>query len=393
MDPRNERVAAHVRHERGAAVSLEEGLTGRVIVLYQNGEQVPLLPARQVPATVEGVAIHNIQNAMFAAAIAHGLGIGVENIRQGLRTFTADFFQTPGRLNFYNEHPFRVLLDYAHNAHGMQAMTRLIRGLAVHGRRIGVIAAPGDRRDEDIAGLATAAAPAFDLVLVREDDNRRGRPPGEVGELLRRGLVAAGFPADCIAPEIYPEEQAVAKALDIARAGDLLVIFGDNLGRVWDQIVSFRGPRPEGAGEDATTAEAAVMAGKASTAGEAAGAGEGSSAGPPAAAAPAGGAGETVDGGPAQAAPAAPAAAAVQTAPARPAAAPALTAPAQPAAWAMAVDSSPSAPGAPAWPPADRERAQFGTAGRSSAGADPRDAPSWPAPAASSEILADDFDD
>jgi len=396
MDPRNERVAAHVRHERGAAVSLEEGLTGRVIVLYQNGEQVPMLPARQVPATVEGVAIHNIQNAMFAAAIAHGLGIEVENIRQGLRTFTADFFQTPGRLNFYNEHPFRVLLDYAHNAHGMQAMTRLIRGLAVHGRRIGVIAAPGDRRDEDIAGLATAAAPAFDLVLVREDDNRRGRPPGEVGELLRHGLVAAGFPADCIAPEIYPEEEAVAKALDIARAGDLLVIFGDNLGRVWDQIVGYRGARPEGAGEDATTAGAAVTAvtaGKAATAKEAPAAADLSSAGPPAAAAPAGGEGETVGGGPAQAAVAVPAAAAVQAAPARPAAAPALTAPAPPAARAMAADSSPSAPGAPAWPPADRERAEFGTAARSSAATDPRDAPSWPTPGASTEILPDDFDD
>jgi cyanophycin synthetase len=380
MDPRNERVAAHVRHERGAAVSLEEGLTGRVIVLYQNGEQVPLLPARQVPATVEGVAIHNIQNAMFAAAIAHGLGIGVENIRQGLRTFTADFFQTPGRLNFYNEHPFRVLLDYAHNAHGMQAMTRLIRGLAVHGRRIGVIAAPGDRRDEDIAGLAAAAAPAFDLVLIREDDNRRGRPPGEVGELLRHGLVAAGFPADHIAPDIYPEEQAVAKALDIARAGDLLVIFGDNLSRVWDQIVSFPGERPEGTGGEPVTAEAAMTAGEVVTARKGAAEGEApaergvSSAGPPAAAAPAGGEGVTVGGAPAQ--PAAPAGAAVQAAPAR-----------------AGADVPPGATGAPVWPPVDRERAQFGPAGRSSAGADPHDAPTWPAPAANSEILGEEFDD
>jgi cyanophycin synthetase len=371
MDPRNERVAAHVRHERGAAVSLEDGLSGRVIVLYQNGEQVPLLPARQVPATVEGVAIHNVQNAMFAAAIAHGLGIGVENIRQGLRTFTADFFQTPGRLNFYNEHPFRVLLDYAHNAHGMQAMTRLIRGLAVHGRRIGVIAAPGDRRDEDIAGLAAAAAPAFDLVLVREDDNRRGRPPGETGELLRRGLVASGFPADCIAPEIYPEEQAVAKALDIARAGDLLVVFGDNLGRVWDQIVSFPGARPVAAGEAAVAAEGAAAAGDAF------------SAGPPAAAAPAGLAAVAEGGGPAKAV--APAAASVPNAPARPGAAPAKAAPAAPAppaAKAVAVHSLPIPPGEPVWPPADRERA-----------AEAREAPSWPAPAASFEILSDDFDD
>src|SRR5579864_7009341 len=297
---------------------------------------------------------------MFSPAIAHSRGIGVENIRQGLRTFTADFFQTPGRLNFYNEHPFRVLLDYAHNAHGMQAMTHLVRGLAVHGRRIGVIAAPGDRRDEDIAGLAAAAAPAFDLVLVREDDNRRGRPPGEVGDLLRRSLVAAGFPPDCIAPDIYQEEQAVAKALDIARAGD--------------QIVSFRAPRPELAGG------AAVAAGAVS------------SAGPPAAAASARGGGEEGGGAPAQAgALAAAAAAAVQVAPARPAAAPALIVPAPPVAQATAAEAPSGTAVAPVWPLADRERNQAGPAGRSPAGTDPRDSPIWPA--ASSEILPDDFDD
>jgi cyanophycin synthetase len=236
-DPQNDLVRDHVRIERGAAVSLEEGLSGRMIVLYENGDQVPLLLARQIPATVEGHAVHNIQNAMFAAAIAYGLGIGLENIRQGLRTFTADFFQTPGRLNFYNEGPFRVLLDYAHNAHGMRAMASTIRGLSVHGRRIGVVSAPGDRRDDDIVELATAAAPAFDFVLLREDDDRRGRAPGEIGALLRRGLVAAGLPPESIAPEVYSEEAAVDLALASASAGDLVVIFGDKLSRTWDQIV------------------------------------------------------------------------------------------------------------------------------------------------------------
>ncbi|HTQ78764.1 MAG TPA: cyanophycin synthetase, partial [Thermoanaerobaculia bacterium] len=200
---------------------------------------IPLLLARQIPATVEGHAIHNVQNAMFAAAIACGLGISLENIRQGLRTFTTDFFQTPGRMNFYNEHPFRVLLDYAHNAHGMEAMAQTIRGLNVAGRRIGIIAAPGDRRDDDIRALGRASAPAFDLILLREDRDRRGRPPGAVGELLREGLLAAGFPEDRIAPEVWVEEEAVRRGLETARPGDLLVIFGDDLAQDWEQIVSF----------------------------------------------------------------------------------------------------------------------------------------------------------
>jgi len=244
MDRTNERVRRHIR-ERGRAVSLEEGLNGRMLVLYQGEDQIPLLWARQVPASVEGRALHNIQNAMFAAAVASGLGVEVEDIRQGLRTFSSDFFQAPGRLNFYNEHPFRVLLDYAHNAHSMEAVARTVRELAVHGRRIGVIASPGDRRDEDVLALAAAACPAFDLLLIREDEDLRGRRPGEVGELLRRGLIDAGFAAERIVPGVYSEEEAVVKAMETARAGDLVVIFGEKLSHCWDLIVGFGKRRRE----------------------------------------------------------------------------------------------------------------------------------------------------
>src|SRR4029079_12294455 len=73
MDAGNEKVRAHVR-DSGRAVTLEPGLTGRLPVLYQGEEPVPLLWARQIPATLEGMAQHNIQNALFAAAIATRLG-------------------------------------------------------------------------------------------------------------------------------------------------------------------------------------------------------------------------------------------------------------------------------------------------------------------------------
>jgi cyanophycin synthetase len=241
MQRNNDLVRRHIRN-RGKAVALEEGLNGRMIVLYEGEEQIPLLWARQIPATIEGHALHNVQNAMFAAAIAHSMGISLENIRQGLRTFTTDFFQTPGRMNFYNEHPFRVLLDYAHNPHGMEAMARTVRELTVTGRRIGVLSAPGDRRDEDILDIARVAAPAFDLIILREDDNLRGRKAGEVGSLLHHGLLAAGFPEDRIAPGVFTEEEAVQRSLETAQPGDLLVIFGDKLDRTWSQIVSFGRP-------------------------------------------------------------------------------------------------------------------------------------------------------
>src|SRR5260370_31097325 len=83
--------------------------------LWDSGHRFPLLWTHLIPATVQGLALHNVQNAMFAAALAHGLGIDLESIRNGLRTFNNTFLQSPGRLNICDEHPFRVILDYSHN--------------------------------------------------------------------------------------------------------------------------------------------------------------------------------------------------------------------------------------------------------------------------------------
>ncbi|HYH46812.1 MAG TPA: cyanophycin synthetase, partial [Thermoanaerobaculia bacterium] len=88
--------------------------------------------------------------------------------------------------------------------------------------------------------LAAAAAPGFDYILLKEDEDPRGRPRGQAGALLRRGLLEAGFPAERICDGVYMEEEATLRALEIARAGDLVVIFGDKLQRVWDLIVNFK---------------------------------------------------------------------------------------------------------------------------------------------------------
>lgn len=92
LDPTNKRVQRHVRNG-GRAATLEPGINGRLLVLYRGEEQIPLLWARQIPVTLEGRSSENIQNALFAAAIASGMGAGAEHIRQGLRTFPPDLFQ------------------------------------------------------------------------------------------------------------------------------------------------------------------------------------------------------------------------------------------------------------------------------------------------------------
>ncbi|HET9472529.1 MAG TPA: Mur ligase family protein, partial [Steroidobacteraceae bacterium] len=238
MNPQHVLVREHIR-AGGRACALEAGVNGQMITLYDKGSHIPLLWTHLIPATLEGRAVHNVQNAMFAAAMAFSFGIKLDAIRQGLRTFDTTFFQAPGRMNVFNEHPFKVLLDYGHNAHAVGTMADLAQRLDVTGRRIVVLAGPGDRRDEDLHAIAKAVAGRFDHYICRRDDNLRKRASDEVPKIMAGVLLAAGVALDAVS--IIPDEQeAIEAALKMAQPGDLLLVFADALTRSWKQITKFR---------------------------------------------------------------------------------------------------------------------------------------------------------
>ena len=237
-NPSHPLVREHIR-AGGRACALEAGINGQMVTLYDKGNHIPLLWTHLIPATLEGRAMHNVQNAMFASAIAFSLGVRLDAIRQGLRTFGTTFFQAPGRMNVFDEHPFKVLFDYGHNAAAIAAMADLAQRLEVSGRRIVVLAAPGDRRDQDIIDIAVAAAGHFDHYICRRDDNLRGRDGDEVPLILARALMAAGVPESAI-EQIPDEQHAIDTALRMGQPGDLLLIFADALTRSWKQIIKFR---------------------------------------------------------------------------------------------------------------------------------------------------------
>jgi cyanophycin synthetase len=184
---------------------------------------------------------------MFAAALAYNMHIGLEDIRHGLRTFDATFFQAPGRMNIFDEHPFKVILDYAHNPAAVRAMCKLVDRIKPEGQRIVVLSAPGDRRDEDIKEIARIAAGHFDHFICRCDDNRRGRKEDEVAVMLKNKLLEEGISPDQI--EVVPDEQeATTRGLEIAGPGDLVLVLSDAIKRSWKQIIYFNaGARAEDA--------------------------------------------------------------------------------------------------------------------------------------------------
>jgi cyanophycin synthetase len=167
------------------------------------------------------------------------MGMRLEDIRHGLRTFDTTFFQAPGRMNVFDEHPFKVIVDYGHNASAIEVMCQLVERLEPAGRKIVVLAGPGDRRDEDIRDIAKTAAGRFDHYICRRDDRLRGRAADEVPKLLCDTLLAHGVRPEQI--DVIPEEPiAVSHVLGMARPGDLLLIFADQVTRTWKQVVNFR---------------------------------------------------------------------------------------------------------------------------------------------------------
>jgi cyanophycin synthetase len=242
MNPQHQLVGEHIK-AGGRGVVLESGIKGQMITIYDKGAHIPLLWTHLIPATLEGRAMHNVQNAMFAAAMAFSMGLKLEDVRHGLRTFDTTFFQAPGRMNIFDEHPFKVILDYGHNPAAVEAMCDLVERLEIAGRRICVLAAPGDRRDEDIRDIARIAAGRFDRYICRRDDQLRGRRPDEVPHLLRDSLLEHGVAAEQIL--VIPDEQAaIDAALREAQAGDLVLLFADAITRSWKQVIQFRPEAP-----------------------------------------------------------------------------------------------------------------------------------------------------
>ncbi len=220
MNPDNPLIKSHIA-EGGLAAVYEGGF----LTIVKGDWKLRIEDAVNVPLTLGGRAAFMIQNALAASLAAFAQDVQIEQIRQGLATFVASSEQTPGRMNLFDLGRHHALVDYAHNPAGFQAIAEFIQKW--EGEAIGVIGAPGDRRDEDILELGQLAAKMFKLIFIKEDKDLRGRAPRVVADLLRQGVAAIDANIPCIT--ILDEEEALVAALDSAPQNSLVVVFPDKV--------------------------------------------------------------------------------------------------------------------------------------------------------------------
>jgi cyanophycin synthetase len=246
MTPDNPLVRSHVQNGGMAAVYEE----GYISVLQQDWVH-RIEKVEQVPMTLGGCAPFMIANALAASLAAFVHGVSVEHIRSALRSFRASAQQTPGRMNLFNLGHYHVLVDYAHNPAGYEAVGSFVNNWS--GSAIGVVGGPGDRRNEDLMELGALATQFFDQIIVKEDDDTRGRPRGNAAEWIVKGICQGVVEMEAPVPHsiMLNETEAIEWALDHAPENALVVIFPESVSRAIGLIMA-RNPIPEDAGSFAT---------------------------------------------------------------------------------------------------------------------------------------------
>ncbi|MBL7913892.1 MAG: cyanophycin synthetase [Bacteroidia bacterium] len=190
-----------------------------------------------IPLTFSGKAIFMIQNILPAVLAGFIRNFKMEDIRLALETFIPSPVQTPGRMNLFQFKKYQVMVDYAHNPAGFQAVAKFLEKIDSK-PKVGVIAGVGDRRDEDIILLGTLAAQMFDEIVVRQDRNLRGRSEQEIIDLMLKGIHQVN--PDKQVKVIPTEKEAIEFVMKNSKKGAFITICSDVVPDALDQIMKYK---------------------------------------------------------------------------------------------------------------------------------------------------------
>jgi UDP-N-acetylmuramyl tripeptide synthase len=193
------------------------------LVVYEEDFRVPVIAVDSIPASFGGIAGFNVSNAMHAVAASFLSGVDIETIQTAMSSFRASYETTPGRLNYFDELPFRIIMDFAHNPDGIRRLCEFIDRQDVPGRKLVAFAGSINRADEVIRQMGRSMAGHFDYYFCKEHVQRDGKQPRTVAHLLQQGLIESGVAENQIAVK-YHGKDVIFEIFDFCEPGDLLVM-------------------------------------------------------------------------------------------------------------------------------------------------------------------------
>jgi UDP-N-acetylmuramoyl-L-alanyl-D-glutamate--2,6-diaminopimelate ligase len=160
----------------------------------------------------------NVANILAALGAARALGVPSETALKGIRSIAG----VPGRLERVEAgQDFGVIVDYAHTDDALKSLLETMRSLKP--RRILTVFGCGGDRDRAKRPLMGAVASRLSDVVIVTSDNPRSEPPEAIVAEIRRGIpVGRGAEVHTL----VDRREAIARALEMARTGDVVVIAG-----------------------------------------------------------------------------------------------------------------------------------------------------------------------
>jgi cyanophycin synthetase len=231
MDENNPLVQAHMK-TGGLAAIFENGF----VTICKGTWKIRVEKAVNIPLTFGGRATYNIQNVLPTLLAGFLRNFKIEDMRIALQTFIPGPAQTPGRMNIFRFKNFEVMVDYAHNAAGFQAIAEMLQ--KIDAKHVGIIAGVGDRRDEDTIALGRLAAQMFDEIIIRQDKNLRGKTEQEIIDLMTTGI--AEIDPNKKVTIIKKETEAIDFAIKNASKNSFITICSDVVPAALDQILKLK---------------------------------------------------------------------------------------------------------------------------------------------------------
>ncbi len=226
-------------------IIVQQSSLGNISCVYENGYitikkggwKIRVQKAAQIPLTFGGTVSFMIQNVLAATLTAFVWGFRTEDIKTSLETFIPSAAQTPGRMNIFPFKDFKIMVDFAHNPDGFNGIKQFLQTIDSP-QKIGLIAATGDRRDEDIREIGRIAAEMFDHIILRQENHLRGRKKEELLKLMEEGvLLAEKKPTYEIAPG---EMDVFEHAIRMAKPGAFIVALSDVVDNAIDVVLRFQ---------------------------------------------------------------------------------------------------------------------------------------------------------
>lgn len=219
---KNDIICNHIKNG-GEAFYTREGY----IVHNLDGIESKIISLNELEFTHNGASESNVRNVMAAIASIKTINNDINKIVNALKSIKCDLITNKGRQNILNIKDFKLIIDYGHNSEAFNEVFNIAKSLNPT-RITGIITAPGDRTDNHIIELGEIAAKFCDKVIIKEQEDKRGKEDGETAKLLKRGLTNKGFKEENIIT-LLEERDAILKALNDAIEGEIIVSFSQFL--------------------------------------------------------------------------------------------------------------------------------------------------------------------